>query len=415
MRGFVASWFFPPLTSAEGLVTFKLLKASQYKYDVCSSISNKWSYQKDSVLESDNINVVRIETEEFDEWIEKSVAFYEKNKNQYKFIMTRSMPPESHKVGLEIKKKNPGDFWVASFGDPLSWNPYEVNAYVKFGIPVKLSDQLMKEPRTLLNLPSKVITPGLKIMKEMMILEKQILEQADMFIFPTIDQCQYTLGDDFEKYKDKCLIIPHTYDLDMFGDEKVRDDDKYTFTFIGHADAVRNPICFVHALKIIKDFNPELADKIRLRFVGNIPQEIKDVSYAFFLHNNVIVDKPVTYKESLKIMKDADCLLHIDGFFGFVPNGSIFFASKVADYMGARKPILGATSEGSPVHKILKASNNLVSMPWDNYDIAKNMVEIATGKLKVDYTYYENYNVKNVCNEFDKAIQTKKGNIQEVL
>ena len=30
----VISWYFPPVNSSEGLVTFKLLKNSEYEYDV---------------------------------------------------------------------------------------------------------------------------------------------------------------------------------------------------------------------------------------------------------------------------------------------------------------------------------------------------------------------------------------------
>ena len=34
-RILVISWYFPPINSSEGLVTYKLLKNSKYQYDVC--------------------------------------------------------------------------------------------------------------------------------------------------------------------------------------------------------------------------------------------------------------------------------------------------------------------------------------------------------------------------------------------
>ena len=45
MNIFVASWFFPPATSSEGIVTYKLLRNSQHQYDVCSSTSRQWGYK----------------------------------------------------------------------------------------------------------------------------------------------------------------------------------------------------------------------------------------------------------------------------------------------------------------------------------------------------------------------------------
>lgn len=50
-RILVISWYFPPINSSEGLVTYKLLKNSKYQYDVCMQDSNdSWSYGKNEQL-----------------------------------------------------------------------------------------------------------------------------------------------------------------------------------------------------------------------------------------------------------------------------------------------------------------------------------------------------------------------------
>ena len=44
-RILVISWFFPPVNSSEGLVTYKLLNNSKFTYDVYTQNSNdNWSY-----------------------------------------------------------------------------------------------------------------------------------------------------------------------------------------------------------------------------------------------------------------------------------------------------------------------------------------------------------------------------------
>lgn len=407
MKGFVASWFFPPSTSAEGLVTFKLLKASKYNYDVCSSLSNQWSYKIESQLVSENINNIAIDTDDLDVWRYEAVKQYEMKKEEYDFIMTRSMPPESHKVGLEIKKKYPNTYWIASFADPIACNPYELLAYVKNGLPNKISNFIMKKPKKYIAMTSILPNKGLSILREMQKLETEVLASADMFIFPSIEQCQYSLGKRYDDYKEKCLIIPHTYDKELFPSKIERDSKEFIFTYIGHADSIRNPSKFIEALKIIREIEPNIFKRIKLRFVGNIPRSIIDMSYAFFLYNNVYIEEPVDYLESLKIMMESDCLLHVDGKFDFLENGSIFFASKLADYMGAGKPILGIVTEGSPAANILKESNNLCCNINDIQGIAENMLKVVKGAIEVDMSYYNKYNVQSIYNNFDKAIKDK--------
>ena len=76
MKIFVASWFYVPVTTSEALVTYKLLANSENEYVVCSAKSNKWSYKKDSDMTSDNIRQVIIDTDDFDEFVDKAVETY---------------------------------------------------------------------------------------------------------------------------------------------------------------------------------------------------------------------------------------------------------------------------------------------------------------------------------------------------
>ena len=125
-RILVISWYFPPINSSEGLVTYKLLKNSKYQYDVCMQDSNdSWSYGKNEQLpECGNVKKICLQGESLDTWKSAAVEYFRKHQNEYDIVMTRSMPPESHEIGLEIKKMKPGITWIASFGDPIANNPF---------------------------------------------------------------------------------------------------------------------------------------------------------------------------------------------------------------------------------------------------------------------------------------------------
>ena len=59
MKIFVASWFYPPVTTSEALVTYKLFSNSKHEYYVCSASSKQWSYNSDTELkEETNYNYI---------------------------------------------------------------------------------------------------------------------------------------------------------------------------------------------------------------------------------------------------------------------------------------------------------------------------------------------------------------------
>lgn len=125
MRIFVASWFFPPTTSSEAIVTYKLLRNSRHKYDVCCSKNDSWSYKQELPIEANNIHVFPVEASTVDEWAEQAVQVFEKlnKETNYDAFMTRSMPPESINVGRKIHELHPELPWIASIADPIAKSP----------------------------------------------------------------------------------------------------------------------------------------------------------------------------------------------------------------------------------------------------------------------------------------------------
>ena len=110
MKIFVAGWFFPPSTSSEGIVTYKLLRNSCHEYHVFSSRSTLWSYSAEMSLRGEkNISVFSLKTDEIEEWVEWCIEEFRKRqeKEHYEILMTRSTPPESIQVGLRIKEEFP--------------------------------------------------------------------------------------------------------------------------------------------------------------------------------------------------------------------------------------------------------------------------------------------------------------------
>lgn len=408
MKIFVASWFYVPVTTSEALVTYKLFSNSKNEYYVCSANSNKWSYNTASDLKSDNIHQYIIETDNLEEFNEKALEKFNELKKKIKFdaFMTRSLPPEVQKIGLKIKKENPNLPWIASLADPIANNPYETQAFFLNSRRKIVRKWYSNAPHFFLNrLCPLVNRPIYKKMSSLNKLERDTLDKADVVITPNDAQARFIMYNE-EIYKQKSLVVPHSYDTKLYKNKKRKKNDKYTFTFLGNSDALRSLEPIVRAVKELKDLNHNIIDKIHFRFVGNVPQEIKDMIYVFFLNDIISCEKPCNYLGSLEIMQESDCLIHIDASFPHLQNGSIFFAAKIADYLGSGVPIMGITDVNSPAYKIITSCGG-VCCGHEINEIAKTIVNIVNNPPVINREEAKKYDAINVAKDYDNEIEKR--------
>ncbi|MBE6712952.1 MAG: glycosyltransferase family 4 protein [Ruminococcaceae bacterium] len=409
MKIFVASWFYVPVTTSEALVTYKLLANSENEYVVCSAKSTKWSYKKDSAMKSDNIRQYIIDTDDFDEFVEKTVETYKELCKTEKFdaIMTRSLPPESQYVGFKIRAIDPTIPWIASLADPIGNNPYETKFYFLENRHKLVRKLYFHAPHFFLGRIAPLIKrPAFQKLSQLYKLERKVLDEADIIITPTQAQAEYIMNDVAVREK-KSLVVPHSYDKRLYSSEVERKNEKFVFTFIGQSDNYRSVEPIVRGVLLLKDVNPEMLKRIKVRLVGNIPDAIKNMVYVFFLQDVISIEEPCDYFRSLQIMQESDCLLHIDApFFDILPNGSIFFAAKIADYLGAGKPILGLTDKLSPAGKIITSCGGVCCYS-EAYDVAKQFVAMANGTGCFKPEEAEKYAAQNVAKDFDDNLKRR--------
>ena len=409
MKGFVASWFFPPQTSAEGIVTYKLLKYSKHEYDVCCSSSDLWSYHTTSEMKSDNIRVFPVKTDDIDTWVEKAIQMFEERhaREHYDFIMTRSMPPESVLFGFRVKEKHPEIRWIASFGDPIARNPYELAAYVQeadlleaYEKPIFLND--LEANNTDVWKEKKI--PAIQLLCKLNEWENKALALADNYIFPSAEQMNYTLKG---VYSPKAWAIPHSFDPETIPAAGAREDDgKVTITYCGFTDERRSLAPLVTAINKLRWKNPEAYKKLKVRVVGNTPQAIRDMVKNFHLEGPFSFEKGVDYATSLKIMAESDWLLHLEAYFDNLEGGSIFFASKLADYFGIKKPILALCAPRSAAGKMIKRAGGKLFPVWEVPELVEFLELIAEGKAdtEMDKEYCDRFSAKAVAQRYDRLL-----------
>lgn len=386
LKGFVASWFFPPSTSSEGIVAFKLLSHSEHHYDVCSSLSNQWGYDAKLPLESDNITPIQVDTDDIAVWVEAAVEEFEKRHAQepYDFIMTRSMPPESIIVGERIKQKYPDVPWIASLGDPISRVPHMMRDLLD------KTKSLTKNEKQELRVDLNELTDcsqwvgrgdaGVDLLCQYKKYEITAIKQADMLVFPNAPQAKFMLCG---YRRDNVAIVSHSYDEDLYamGTPASGDGEKVELVFLGQAYKDRSVEPFIHALNRLRDNNPYALEKLHVRFIGLVTDDSKSLIWNYCLNDVVSIEDGVSYFDSLAIMKSADWLLHVDGWFNAfsATGGSVYLAGKLADYVGARKPILAITGQHSPADRLIRQYGGYTYASRDIAGIADALERIALG------------------------------------
>lgn len=414
-RILVISWFYPPVNSSEGIVSYKLLRHSRYCYDVFTQKKAlSWSYGDNMDFENGtNIRCIYAESSELKSWAQEAFRFFLAHHEEYDLIMTRSMPPECHLVGLRIKQAFPEVRWIASFGDPIAENPYEIIAGSLFS-PYSLKNRLHRNAalrfrlsplRMLRNTLWQLRHPWLILrQKQLRRLERETLRQADRLIFNNRSELHYMAktGDVIRKSR----IVRHSYDPALYpAAEACKAHTKMRLVFMGQLNAVRSALPLLKAIERLKDGCPDLSERAEFLFFG----DMADAELAYILRRElgdiVQIRKPISYRESLREAVSADWLIHIDGNILPAVAENVFFAGKIADYFGAEKPILAITmAEGDAADCLRRAGALLLSFSANEIKQALYQIIYLKRNVSMNRDYLRGFSSQRAAAVLDDKV-----------
>lgn len=375
----IISWHFPPYKSSSAFNLFKRLKDTGYEYDVlqirradkpdndamfrfASSRFNR--YEIDMPSEDSRDPVARAH------YINKVIEFYQilRGKNHYSAMISHSHEIASHMAAMAIKKFSPELRWVASFGDPIAANPF--NDSYKF--------------------------PMLEVDSQT---EAQVLQQADRIIVTNRYQQNLVLATQTQQVdSEKFFILPHCFDERMYPlpyegsspDKKI--NNVFRFMHVGMLYKFkRTAEPFMLGSQRLLQKHPEMRGCFTLEFYGANDRYIQAAA-DYGLVDTVSFKGNVSYLDSLQVMSEADCLLLRDA--DFSDQGikdTPFYPGKLADYMGAKKPILAVTMAHGCVPDMLTKIGGVSLTEDDIEGIADAMYDAIQGYLSVNMHEIERY------------------------
>lgn len=254
-------------------------------------------------------------------------------------IATFASPMSDHLAGLALKRAYPDTPWIAYFGDPWVTNPM-----IRRG-------------------PISRFTNGR--------MEGAVVRGADMIVFPCEEMAELTLRGYGSRERDKCRVVPHGYEDSLYPPDTVdRGSPPLIIRHIGSLYGSRTHSDLVEALRLLVGEEPGLAGRLRFEFFG-YHQSCPDVSE--FPPGLVTFHPAVDYLVSLRLMREAHGLLVI------TPSereSGAFLPSKLIDYIGARRPIIGVCRPGACT-SLIERLGGWVSRTGEPAALAGNIRKLA--------------------------------------
>ncbi|MEG0927029.1 glycosyl transferase family 1 [Chryseobacterium sp.] len=254
-------------------------------------------------------------------WVKPSIQFLEKyiRENKIDTIVTSGPPHSLHLIGLGLKEKLPNLKWIADFRDP--WTEISYYKHLKL---TKSSDKKHRQ------------------------LESAVFKNADITLATS-----YTDAENFRKAGAHAFCITNGFD-ESDRSEKLKTlkntEDKFTLSYIGVLEQLRNPDNLWTALDELVKENVEFARHFSLKFVGRIDDKILHSIENSSLKNHILNLGYLSHGKAVEEMQNSEILL-ITNF----PNESSkgIIPGKIFEYLASGKQILSFGPDKADVSKIL--------------------------------------------------------------
>jgi hypothetical protein len=243
-------------------------------------------------------------------------------------IATFGHPMSDHLIGLELRRLY-GVPWVAHFSDPWTDNPF--NRY----------DPLTKR----VNLA----------------LERKVMQAADRLIFTSCETINLVMAKYPDAWRGKARVLPHSFDSSLYPLSQEDGRDRIIIRYTGEFYGKRTPAPLIQTLRSMLATNPQLLERVCFELIGPVnPETLVGLGLEELPEGLISIRPSVNYEESLRLAATADGLLIIDA----PAKRSVFLPSKLIDYIGAARPILAFTPQGTAA-SVIENLGGWVADPLD--------------------------------------------------
>jgi hypothetical protein len=282
-------------------------------------------------------------------------------------MATFGQPFSTHLIGHELKRRH-GWPWLAHFSDPWVDNPF-----------------------------ADFDTYTLAINRR---LERAVAEAADLLVFTSQETVDLVMSKYPEDVRAKARVLSQSFDPAAYDGPEREPGRRVVLRYVGNFYGHRTPEPLVRALRVIAERSPRLLDGVTFEIIGPLDRSQLVSLEAGGLPDGLITVHPgVDYTESIGMIRRADGLLVIDA----PAELSVFLPSKLIDYIGAARPILGLTPPGAAA-RLIERVGGLVADPRDDEAMAgavESFIALCRGRRSSETI--EPWGVPEVRAEFEAS------------
>jgi glycosyltransferase involved in cell wall biosynthesis len=294
------------------------------------------------------------------------------HKQQIEVVITSGPPHSTHLIGKKIKDKT--DIrWIADFRDPWTDIYYYKDLYHSC-LAAKIDQYLEKK---VLTSTDKIITVSEEVGK---LLLKKIPVASD-----------------------KIVVIPNGYDETDFENVEVVKNEIFTVTYTGTISMSYRIDQFIEAISLLPD---SVKGQIRIRFVGNVPEEILNLFRLKNLDSLVEVLGYIPHSQAICQMMSASLLLLA---IPDSPDNKGIVTGKFFEYLAAKRPILAIGPLGGDVDIMVQKCRAGKLFSYDEKEemklyILKIFEQEQNGSFRDETTGTEKYTRRNLTEQLIKNI-----------
>lgn len=244
-------------------------------------------------------------------------------------------------------------------------------------------------------------------------LERQVIQQSNIVIANT-----HELQEEFAKRfplqpPEKFMTLLNGFDPDDFGGafESLTGTRNavFTVTHTGFLYGKRDPMNFLEAMRLCLEQGRIARDKVKVLLIGSaeLPYSLTDYLCKAGLSDAIQLQAHVPYRESLDYLHQSDALLLLQ------PGTKTQVPSKLFDYIGVGKPILGISPlDGATSNLMVKHRLGIVADPDNVQGIAQALTKLyeawcsQTLESIVDRKEFQRFDVRNVTGTLAAKLST---------
>ncbi len=181
----------------------------------------------------------------------------------------------------------------------------------------------------------------------------------------------------------RCSILPHGYDPQDFNsmNRASRPHEKCRFLYSGVFYDAQTPDYFLRGTAEILEERPDLREKLELMFVGLVPDASKALARERGIDDLTTYAGYVPHEEAVAHVKAADILWMT---VGHQAGEETISTSKLYEYIGAHKPILGLVPDGTAKRTLVRYGASVTVPPEDTAAIGEAIGRLVDGWAEGD-------------------------------